>query len=122
MLDAPRHPELLLHALSLDPLLLQTLPSQFGKARAPTPLLSDLGPLYAMDTDGHVNQFLATGRKAHELPSIVGGVHDEAAHHLVVCGYLVLEVYAGVGGGGRELGVGPFFAFAVGLLVGKQFG
>jgi hypothetical protein len=38
----------------------------------------------------------------------MGGVHDEAAHNLGACGYLVLDVYAGVGDGSRELGVGSF--------------
>jgi hypothetical protein len=70
-----------------------------------------------VDADGHVDQVLAAGRSAHEFSSIVGGVHDEARDHLVARGYLVFEAYAGVGDGGRELGVGPFLAFSV----GKQF-
>jgi hypothetical protein len=49
-------------------------------------------------------------------------VHDEAAHNLVALGYLVLEVYAGVGDGGRELGDSPNCVVAVGFLDGKQWG
>ena len=87
----------------------------------PAPLLGDLAPLYAVDVDGPENQLPAGRRKAHKLPSIVGGVHDGAAHHLVACGYLVLEAYPAVGGGRRELGGRPSLAFAGRLLVGKQF-
>ena len=74
-----------------------------------------------MDKDGHVGVLPASRRNAHKLPSIVGSAHDQAAHHLVARGYLVLDEYAGVGDGGRVLGDRPFFAFAAGLLAGKQF-
>jgi hypothetical protein len=47
--------------------------------------------------------------------------HNEAGYHLVARGYLVLKKYAGIGDGGRELGGRPFYAFAAGLLAGKQF-
>ena len=67
-----------------------------------------------MDAYGHINQFLAAGCDAHELPSIVGCAHNEAGDYLLARSYLVLEVHAGVGDGGRELSVGPFLAFAVG--------
>src|SRR5215213_3512099 len=50
----------------------------------------------------------------------MGGVHDGAGDHLVTCGYLILKEYAGIGDGGGELGCHPFYAFAVGLLDGKQ--
>src|SRR5215204_4994210 len=52
----------------------------------------------------------------------MGCMHDEAGDHLVARCYLVLEVYAEVGDGGRELSVGPFLAFSGRHLVGKQFG
>src|SRR5918997_5341692 len=61
-------------------------------------------------------------RKAHKLPSIVGGVHDEAGNHLVVRGYLVLDEYAGVGESSSVLSDRAFCAFAAGLFAGKQFG
>src|SRR5688500_12153587 len=49
-------------------------------------------------------------------------MHDGAGDHLVTCGYLVLDVYAGGGDGSRRWGGHPFHAFAVGLLDGKQRG
>src|SRR5215212_8361922 len=52
----------------------------------------------------------------------MGCVDDEAGDYLVARGYLVLEAYAKVGDGARKVGVGPLYAFAVGPLVGEQFG
>jgi hypothetical protein len=80
-----------------------------------------LPPLYAVDHDDLVGHRLAARGNTHELPSIMGDVHDQTAHHLVARRYLVLEEYAAVGEGGRELGDGPYFAFAAGRLAGNQF-
>src|SRR5215213_7116243 len=110
MLDGPRHPELVLDALALDPLLLQTLPSgrpafpQFRDARSDPPLLGDLTPLYALDDDGHVAHLPAGGRHTHNLPLIVGAAHTEAGNHLVSPGYLVFDEEADIGEGGEVLG------------------
>jgi hypothetical protein len=81
-----------------------------------------LPPHYAVDGDGHVGHLPPCRRNAHKLPSIVGGVHGEAAHHLVARGYLILDEYPDVRNSGCELGKRPSGAFAAGLLVGKQFG
>src|SRR3712207_4246468 len=74
-------------------------------------LLGDLAIGDAVDDNGHVGHLAAARRNAHKLASIVGSAHDEASHHLVACGYLVLDEYAGVGDGGRQLGGRPFYAF-----------
>ena len=74
-----------------------------------------------MDHDDLVGHHLAARGDTYELPSIMSDVHDEAAHHLVARGYLVLEVNAAVGEGSIELGDRPFFALAAGRLAGNQF-
>jgi hypothetical protein len=78
-------------------------------------------PLYAVDHDDLVGHHLVARGNTHKLPSIMGNVHDQTAHHLVACRYLVLEEYSAVGEGGRELGDRPFFALAAGSLAGNQF-
>ena len=55
-----------------------------------------LPPSMRWDEDDPIGHLPAARRKAHNLPSIVGGVHDEAGNHLVALGYLVLDYYAGV--------------------------
>ena len=70
-------------------------PRQFRAGRSYAPLLGDLAPRDAVDDDGLVGQLPAGRSNAHKLPSIVGGVHDEAGHHLVSLGYLILDDVAG---------------------------
>src|SRR5215216_619174 len=79
-----------------------------------------LPPRYAVDEDGIVGCLPAGRRDAQKLPSIVGGVHGEAAHHLVCFGYLLLDGEPGVGKRGSILEAHPLVAFTVELLAGKH--
>src|SRR3712207_8882034 len=72
-----------------------------------------------MDGDSFVGRLPAGRRDAQNLLSIVGGAHDEAGHHRVSFGYLLLDEEPAVGKGGRILGDRPLVAFAVGLLARK---
>src|ERR671912_213504 len=120
LLDASCHLKLLLYALALHPLLLQTLLHQCLADRSRAPLLGDLAPLYAVDEDGIVGCHSAGRRHAQKLLSIVGGAPADAAHHLVCFGYLLLEHEAGVGKGGMILEGRPLETFTVELLGGKH--
>src|SRR5918994_2009009 len=120
LLDAPRHSQLLLYALALDPLLLNEPLQQFHSPRPLSPLLGDLAPGDAVDDDDPVGYLPAGWRNTHKLTSIVGAVHGEAGHHLVACGYLVLDEEPAVGKGGKHLGYRPLVTLAAGLLAGKQ--
>ena len=76
-----------------------------------------------MDDDGHVSQLPAARSNTHKLPSIVGDVHDEAGHHLVACGYLVLDDVRWRWRRQQSIwAIARFYAFAAGLLAGKQLG
>src|ERR671921_2994722 len=114
MLDAPCHPELLLYALPLDPLLLQTLLGQLCEAAPLVPLLGDLASHYAVDEDKQRFELLAGGHQAHPLASVMDSACGEGSHHLVPFGQLLLDHIAGVGVGTMILGVCPQVAFAAG--------
>jgi hypothetical protein len=73
-----------------------------------------------VDDDDPVGYLPAGRRNAHKLPSIVGGVHGEASHHLVARGYLVLDEEPAVGKGGVISRDRPLVTLAAGLLAGKQ--
>ena len=58
LLDASCHPELLLYALALNPLLLDEPLHQFQGSRSLAPLLGDLASEYAVDDRaGHLDLF-----------------------------------------------------------------
>jgi hypothetical protein len=57
-----------------------------------------------MDDDTRRLILLASGRYAHKFPSIVDAPYGDAAHHLVISCYLVLNDVAEVGEGGVILG------------------
>src|ERR671912_1333206 len=120
LLDTSCHLKLLLYALALNPLLLQTLLHHGLADRSQAALLGDLAPLYAVDEDGHGGHLPAGRRDAQKLPQVVGGVHGEAAHHLVCFCYLLLDDEPGVGKGGMILEGHPLETFPVELLAGKH--
>src|SRR5215217_7355256 len=120
LLNASGQPKLLPYALTLTYLLLQTHSPQFCAHRSRAPLFGDLALHYAVDDDGPVGQLLAGRGNTHELPSIVGGVHDEAGHHLVVPCYLVLDDQAALGEGGLISSDPSQVILAIGFLTGKQ--
>src|SRR5215210_7850613 len=104
MLDTSGHPKLLLYALALDPLLLQTLLRQFCETAPLAPLLGDLASHYAVDKHKQRIELLAGGHQAHPLTSVMGGAYGEGSHHLVPFGQLLLDDIAGVGVGSMILG------------------
>src|SRR5215208_3727033 len=112
MLDTSGHPKLLLYALALDPLLLQTLLRQLCETAPLAPLLDDLASHYAVDEDKQRFELLAGGHQAHPLASVMGGACGEGSHHLVAFGQLLVDDIAGVRVGGVILGVCPQVAFA----------
>src|SRR5215208_1963966 len=121
LLNASGQPKLLPYALTLTYLLLQTHSPQFCAHRSHAPLFGDLTLHYAVDDDSPVGQLSAGGCNAHELPSIVDGVHDEAGHHLVVPGYLILDDQATRGERGMKSSDPPQVILSIGFLAGNQF-
>src|SRR5215208_957675 len=120
MLDASRYPKLLLYALSLDPLLLQTLLRQLCEIAPRVPLIGDLLSHYAVDKDMQRFELFAGGHQAHPLASVMGRAYGEGSHHLLPFGQLLLDDIAGVGVGSMILGECPQVALAVGPLAGYQ--
>src|SRR5215213_2110312 len=120
MLDAPCHPELLLYALPLAHLLLQTLLGQLCETAALAPLLGDLASHYAVDEDKQRFELLAGGHQTHPLASVMGGAYGEGSHHLLPFGQLLLDDVAGVGVGSMKLGECPQVALAAGPLAWYQ--
>src|SRR5215213_9303632 len=120
LLNASGQPKLLPYALTLTYLLLQTLSPQFCAHRSHAPLLGDLALHYAVDDDSPVGQLPAGRSNTHELPQVVGCVHDEAGNHLVVAGYLVLDDQAALGEGGLISRDPPQVILAIGFLTRKQ--
>src|SRR5687767_4223431 len=118
MLDASGHLQFVLYALSLDPLLLQTLLRQLCKTAPLAPLLDDLASHYAVDKDEQRFELLAGGHQAHPLASVMDRACGEGSHHLIPFGQLLLDDVAGVGVGSMILGVCPQVAFAAGPLAG----
>src|SRR5215208_1828931 len=104
MLNASGHPKLLLYALALDPLLLQTLLRQLCETAPLAPLLGDLASHYAVDKHKQRIELLSGGHQAHPLTSVMGGACGEGSHHLVSFGQLLLDDIAGVGVGSMILG------------------
>src|SRR5215211_3191185 len=120
MLNASGHPELLLDALALDPLLLQTLARCLQMTRTLAPLLDNLAPHYAVDDDGTRLDLHSARRYAQKLPSIVEAADGEATYHLVPIGCLILDVDTNLGEYGRLLCDRPHEALAAGLLIRLQ--
>src|SRR5215213_10553341 len=110
----------MLYALALDPLSLQTPPHCIRKTRTLAPLLDDLALGNAVDDDTSSLDLHSARREAQILPSIVGALRGEATYHLVPFGCLILDEYAGVGDGGRELGDYLHEALAARLLARLQ--
>src|SRR5215208_31288 len=120
LLNASGQPKLLPYALTLTYLLLQTHSPQFCAHRSHAPLFGDLALHHAVDDDGPVGQLPAGRGSTHKLPQVVGGVHDEAGHHLLVPSYLVLDDQAPFGEGGLIGRDPPQVILAIGILTGKQ--
>src|SRR5215208_4121710 len=120
MLDAPCHPELLLYALPLDPLLLQTLLGQLCEAAPLAPLLGDLASHYTVDENKQRFELLAGGDQTHPLASVMDRAYGEGSHHLFPFGQLLLDDIAGVGVASMKLGECPQVALAAGPLAGYQ--
>src|SRR5215211_2087451 len=104
MLDASCHPKLLLYALPLAHLLLQTLLRQLCETAPLAPLIGDLASHYAVDEHKQRFELPAGGHKAHPLTSVMGGACGEGSHHLVPFGQLLLDDIAGVGVSSMKLG------------------
>src|SRR5215210_5372059 len=120
MLDTSGHPKLLLYALALDPLLLQTLLRQLCETAALAPLLGDLASHYTVDENKQRFELLAGGDQTHPLASVMGGAYGEGSHHLLPFGQLLLDDVAGVGVGGMILGECPQVTLTAGLLARHQ--
>src|SRR5215217_5395700 len=112
MLDASCHPHLLLYALPLAHLLLQTLLRQLCEAAALGPLVGDLASHYTVDENKQRFELLAGGDQTHTLASVMGRAYGEGSHHLVPFGQLLLDDISGVGVGGMILGECPQVALA----------
>src|SRR5829696_4887467 len=104
MLDPTGHPELLLYALPLAPLLLEALLRMLCETAPLGPLIGDLASHYAVDEDKQRFELLAGGHQAHPLASVMGGACGEGSHHLVPFGQLLLDDIAVVGVGSMIFG------------------
>src|SRR5215213_2296358 len=94
MLDASCHPKLLLYALPLAHLLLQTLLRQLCQTAPLAPLLGDLLSHYAVDEHKQRFELPACWHKAHPLSSIMGGACGEGGHHLLsFCKLLLGDIW-----------------------------
>jgi hypothetical protein len=120
LLDAPRHPEVLLHALALDPLLLQMRLRHLRGAVILSPLLGDLVPLDAVHGHGRHHDRLVPWHQAKVLPPIVDAAPGDAGHDLVTFGYLVLDNASNVGEGGVLPGHLLLVAFSARFLALQQ--
>src|SRR5215210_8220736 len=114
MLDASCHPKLLLYALPLTHLLLQTLLRQLCQTAPLAPLIGDLASHYAVDEHKQRFELLAGGHQAHPLASVMGRAYGEGSYHLVPFGQLLLDVIVGVGVGSMKLGECPQVDLAAG--------
>jgi hypothetical protein len=74
-----------------------------------------------VDLDAPVGQLPTTRRDAHKLPSIVGGVRDNARDYLVAPSYLILDNQPAWREGGLISRDPPLVTLAIGFLAGNQY-